>query len=109
MLQEETLPKLTLFIVKSSSYQLQTVLRRGPVRIILLIDLSLVPGALMFYNRYTHVGDNDKIIGEAPGRDRIQDGGFTNMLIISVLAMVFTGLERPVLQAIEMRKVCSQL
>ena len=47
----------------------------------------------------THVGDNDKIIGEAPGRDPIQDGGFTNMLNILVLAMVFTGLERPVLQA----------
>ena len=31
--------------------------------------------------------------------DRIQDGGFANMLIISVIAMVFTGLERPVLQA----------
>ena len=78
----------------------------------MLIDLSLVPGALMFYglyNRYTHVGDNEKIIREAPGTDRIQDSGFINMLIISVLAMVFTGLERPGLQALEMRKVCSQL
>ena len=28
----------------------------------------------------THVGDNEKIIREAPGRNRIQDGGFTNTL-----------------------------
>ena len=53
------------------------------------------------------MGDNDKIIREAPGRNRIQDGGFTNMLTISVLAMVFTGLERPVFEALEMRKECS--
>ena len=49
----------------------------------------------MFYDEYTHVGD----IGEAPGRNRIQDGGFTNVLIISVLSMVFTVSERPVVQA----------
>ena len=41
---------------------------------------SLVPDALMFYGGYTHVGD-EKIVGEAPGRNRIQDGGFANMLI----------------------------
>ena len=57
----------------------------------------------------TQVGGNEKNIREAPGRDRIQDGGFASILIISVLAMVFTGLERPVLQALEMRTVCSQL
>ena len=50
------------------------------------------------------MGDNEKIIREVPGRDRIQDGGFTNMLMISVFAMVFTGLERPVLQAVRNAK-----
>ena len=40
----------------------------------------LIPGA-SFYHRCTHVGDNEKIIGEEPGRNRIQDGGFTIKLI----------------------------
>ena len=31
--------------------------------------------------QYTHVGDNEKSIGKAPESNRIQDGGFTNMLI----------------------------
>ena len=35
----------------------------------------------MFYGGYTHVGDNEKIVGEAPCRNRIQDGRCTNMLI----------------------------
>ena len=48
----------------------------------------------------THTWETtDKIIREVPGKDRIQDCGFTNMLIISVFAMLLAGLERPVLQA----------
>ena len=31
------------------------------------------PGTLTFYGRYTQVGDNE-LIGDAPGRNRIQDG-----------------------------------
>ena len=54
----------------------------------------------------------EKIVGKAPGRNRIQDGGFTNMLIImrlqeginTVLVMVITGLERSVLQTFENEK-----
>ena len=65
----------------------------------------------MFYDGYTYVGE-EKIVGKAPGRNRIQDGGFTNMLIImrlqeginTVLVMVITGLERSVLQTFENEK-----
>ena len=35
----------------------------------------------MFYERYTHEQDNEKIIGEVPGRNRIQDGGFTDKYV----------------------------
>ena len=41
---------------------------------------SLIPSDFMLYGRYPHVGD-EKIIGVAPGTNRIYDGGFTNMLI----------------------------
>ena len=74
--------------------------------------VSLVPGVLMFYGRYTHVEDDEEIIGEAQKPFSIQDGGFTNMSynmslyddIRSVLAMAITGLERPVLQTFRNEK-----